>query len=188
MVAAFLFEVIQKPFEHCKFRRIYRDDDFDIFIGKWSVRDVVKWLEDFQLNVNQIAGNKFLKFTAMIWEEGLLKKGVEKIFIHNKTSFPYLDMSLYWSACSRLATRVYRKPLQELKYIPWGSTHTPACLHAIPKGVFHRLAKLTSVDNNLLDVKVNEVYLDYMRALLKANLIQDSNIPTFGSLWQLRDD
>ena len=85
---------------------MYKDNGFTIFMRKWSVRDVVDWLEDFRLNVNQVSGNDFLKFTATIWEEGSLDRGVRKVSVQNETSVPYLDMSLYWSTSGRLATRI----------------------------------------------------------------------------------
>ena len=109
---------------------------------------------------------------------------VGKVFIYSKTSFIYLGISLYWSEEGILSTRVYRKPHQELKYVSRQSTYTSACLHAIPTGFFQKLLSLTSVDDNLLDVRIDEVYPNHMRALLKENLFQENDILTFGSLWQ----
>jgi hypothetical protein len=62
------------------------------------------------------------------------------------TSFPYLDMELFWSNDDdSLQFRVHLKPNQQLKYLNRDSTHTAACFKAIPTGVCSRLAKLTTI-------------------------------------------
>ena len=69
------------------------------------------------------------------------------------------------------------KPKQILKYLNIDSTHTQSCFKAIPKGVYQRLAKPTTVteDNNHKSLK--EIYPNHFKALELAKLVP-RNIPT----------
>jgi hypothetical protein len=58
--------------------------------------------------------------------------------------FPFLDMKMHWDANDSLSFSVFIKPNQELKYLNADSSHTPGCFKAIPKGISHRLALLTT--------------------------------------------
>jgi len=47
----------------------------------------------------------------------------------------------------QLAFSIFNKPNQRLKYLNIGSVHKKTVFHAIPKGVFHHLASLTTFNN-----------------------------------------
>jgi hypothetical protein len=60
------------------------------------------------------------------------------------TTYPCLDMKLYWDKKENLAFTVYQKLGQQLKYLNKDSTDPPHV--AIPLAVLSRLANLTSYD------------------------------------------
>jgi hypothetical protein len=129
--------------------QIYRDDGFFIFNGQIDANDINAWLEKFQGEINRIAGNDFLKFTAVIWTPNTTEKiKVGKVTNLTTNSFPFLDMEMRWDDSGSLKFGVHMKPNQQLKYLNSSSSHNPGCIKAIPNGVSHRLAKLTSVDNH----------------------------------------
>jgi hypothetical protein len=72
------------------------------------------------------------------------------------------------------------KPNQQLKYLNAGSAHTPGCFKAIKTGVCYRLTKLTTVDKDSVDLKLDEIYPEHFDALNKANLLKDFEAPTLG--------
>ena len=51
---------------------------------------------------------------------------------------------MFWSAEGELNFRVHLKKNQQLKFLNRGSTHTEACIQAIPSGVLRHLAMLTT--------------------------------------------
>ena len=73
---------------------------------------------------------------------------------------------------------MFIKPNQQLKYLNKGSSHTPGCFKAIPNGVFHRLTKLTTIDEGNRDKRLDEIYPKHFEAMNKADLLKDVNIPT----------
>jgi hypothetical protein len=77
----------------------------------------------------------------------------------------------------RVNTVIHLKPNQQLKYLNKGSAHTNACFKAIPAGVYHRLTKLTSMDENNADKCLEDIYPEHFKALRRANLITNK-IPT----------
>jgi hypothetical protein len=72
------------------------------------------------------------------------------------------------------------KPNQQVKYLNKGSAHTNACFKAIPAGVYHRLTKLTSVDERNANKSLVELYPDHFKALRKADPIVDK-VPTLAT-------
>ena len=76
--------------------------------------------------------------------------------------------SLYFSA--------YHKPNQRLKYLNKGSTHKNTVFHAIPKGVFQRLAELTTFDASNEKLIVDQVYPLHAEKLRVAGLVR-GNFP-----------
>jgi hypothetical protein len=95
--------------------------------------------------------------------------------------FPFLDMEMSWDDEGNLKFSVHMKPNQELKYLNQGSAHTPGCFKAITTGICHRLTKLTTVDENNVDMKLDEIYPEHFAALNKADLLKDFEAPTLGA-------
>ena len=50
-----------------KYRGIYRDDGIAVITGQHARSSIKQWLDDFQKEVDELAGNDFLQFTAEIW-------------------------------------------------------------------------------------------------------------------------
>jgi hypothetical protein len=69
------------------------------------------------------------------------------------------------------------KPNQQLKYLNKGSAHTEACYKAIPKGVYQRLAKLTSMTEENENLTLDAIYPRHFKALEHAGLVEGI-IPT----------
>ena len=95
--------------------------------------------------------------------------------------FPYLDLELYFSRMDKLRFRVHLKENQRLQYLNSESTHTCACLRAIPRGVFNRLAKLTSRKRSTMKSKMDDLYPDHCTALSEAGLLPEE-IPMMGEV------
>ena len=118
-----------------------------VFKVKRKASEIKYWIIEFQQTVNTAAGNQHLKITAEIWTDRANTPTPEKedrFQIVTKDEFSFLDMKMSWSPEGDLQCGVFRKKGQQLKYVGKESTHTPGTLHAIPSGVFKRLAKLTS--------------------------------------------
>ena len=141
------------------------------------------FLDNFQRNINEIAGNKFLRFAIDIWDpKNKIKDDIEhdKITINDSTNFPFLDIELFYNIKDNLKFKVHLKENQKLKCLNKLSAHAKACFKAIPKSVCKRLARLTTMTNNNKDKKINEVHPNHINALLRAELIKNMNkLPTF---------
>ena len=85
-------------------------------------------------------------------------------------TFPFLDIEFYWDASDFLATRVFLKPNQRIKYLSAHSDHTRSCIKAVPNGVLQRLTKLTSVSSENIDARIDELYPTHAKALRSAGL------------------
>ena len=141
------------------------------------------WLKLFQSEINPIAKNDFLIFTAEIWEpNGTISSNNDKVTINCTDEFPFLDMELFWDEFdnNKLAFQIHRKRNQPLKYLNNGSSHTPSTYKAIPQGVCQRLTKLTTVSDDNKDRKLDDIYPDHFEALNKAKLLRNLEIPTLG--------
>ena len=62
----------------------------------------------------------------------------------------------------------YVKENQQLKYLNKGSQHTEKCHSAIPKGVLMRLGKLTTINNEIANKTIYEVYPAHAMKRLKS--------------------
>ena len=147
MVASYILEISEDLFEDSTYNGIYRDDGIDIREGQKSDKKICDWLESFQDRVNEKCGSDHLQFTAEIWKSGApasMKSRSKSVKTNHEESFPYLDVEMYWRA-DELKFRVHLKPNHLLNYLNRGSAHTNACFNAIPFGVLHRPAILTSV-------------------------------------------
>jgi hypothetical protein len=100
--------------------------------------------------------------------------------VGTETSYqpPFLDMEMSWNDEGELKFGVHLKPNQELKYLNAGSTRTPGCFKAITMGVCYCLMKLTTVDKNSADMKLDKIYPEHFGALDKADVLRDFEAPT----------
>ena len=105
---------------------------------------------------------------------------VGKTLINTNDYFPFLDMELHWGADSdELTFNVHIKPNQEIKYLNNGSSHTPGYFKAITMGVCYCLMKITSINDDNRDKKLDELHPLYFKVVLsKAKLLKEIEIPT----------
>ena len=96
-------------------------------------------------------------------------------------------MKMSWSPEGGLQFGVFRKKVQQLKYVGKESTHTPGTLRAIPSGVFNCLAKLTSRKPSIRAAAVDKIYPAHANALRKAGLAPPVS-PKMGELWEKQDE
>jgi hypothetical protein len=182
LAMSYILETVdKKTFENMELFEIYRDDGFGIFKGSKSKNDINDWLQDFQTTVNEQAGSDALIFTAEVWLPGQGDAGetVGKTSVTTNETFPFLDMDMSWDKkTGKLVFGVHLKPNQQLKYLNEGSSHTPGCFKAISSGVCHRLAKLTTMDTDNGDKKLDELYPKHFEALSSAGLLEGKRIPT----------
>jgi hypothetical protein len=166
-IAFILDNVDQSLFEQTDYFGIYRDDGIAIYNNIKSQTDIQKWLQAFQNEVNRIAGNEFLQFTAEVWKPNgeKIPKLDNKVQTNTDTFFPFLDMQLTWNEANGLSFGVHLKPNQELKYLNKGSAHTLGCFKAITNGVCHRLTKLTSISDVTAEKTLNELYPAHFKVL-----------------------
>jgi hypothetical protein len=97
---------------------------------------------------------------------------------YTENEFPFLDMELSWSDDGTLKFGVHMKPNQPTTQV-W-SAHTPGCFKAIKTGVCYRLTKLTTVNKDSVDLKLDKIYPEHFGTLNKANLLKDFEAPTLG--------
>ena len=188
LAMAFLLEMIdQSMLDETKYFGIYHDDEDSsqpVSPGMWMQAEVEDWLLAFQGAINDKAGNnKLSAFTAKVWTpwgENAPKVG-GKVGTQIADQFPFLDMELSWSKDGTLKFSVHLKPNQQLKYLNAGSAHTPGCFKAITTGVCYHLTKLTTVNKNSADMKLDEIYPEHFGALSKADLLNNFEAPTLGT-------
>ena len=94
---------------------------------------------------------------------------------------------MIWSPEGGLQFGLFRKKVQQLKYVIRDSTRTPGTLLAIPSGILNRLDKLTSRNPSIRAEAVDKIYPDHANALLKAGLAPPV-LPTMGYLWRNQDE
>ena len=88
-----------------------------------SKNDTVKWLNDFQLSVNELIEGYYLQFTESIWNiDASSEKISNKIELVDNNAFPYLDMEFFWHD-NKLHTKFHIKHNQRLSYLEKNSTH-----------------------------------------------------------------
>ena len=86
-------------------------------------------------------------------------------------------MKMSWKENGNLFFDVYKKPNQQLKYLDTLSIHPSHCTDAIPKGVYQRLTKLTSITDENQDQTLDAIYPEHFQALRQAGLIH-GEVPT----------
>ena len=96
-------------------------------------------------------------------------------------------MKMSWSPEGDLKFGVFRKKVQQFKYVGKDSTHTPGTLRGIPSGVLNWLTKITSRKTPIHSEGVDKIYPDHVNALHKA-VLAPPNFPTMGYLWSNQDD
>ena len=70
--------------------------------------------------MNAAAGNQHLKFTVEIWTDGansLTPEKEDQFQIVTNDEFSFLDMKTSWSPEGDLQFGVFRKKVQQLKYV-----------------------------------------------------------------------
>ena len=207
LVVAMIFDKVKKKlFQRVKlltkkgnryqsliFNKIYRDDGIIVTEKKWTISMFHQWLDLFQAQVNNILKSDKLQFTLDIWnfnDEPTELETPNNISINSENKFPFLDMYLFWKTMKsdgdlkwkdggvkELCFNVYHKPNQRLKYLNAQSTHKRTVFHAIPKGVFHRLASLTTFDSTNTSKTVDELYPIHAKALIIAGLVNEGEFP-----------
>ena len=123
--------------------------------------------------MNKAAVNQHLQFTSNIWANNLILPPFEKkenFQICAFGRFPFLYMNMIWSPKRDLKFGIFRKKVQQLKYVRKVITHIPGTLHAIPSGVLNQLAKITSRKPNFNSKIVGSVYPYYANTLREAGL------------------
>ena len=105
-------------------------------------------------------------------------RGFILICIHQKLNLVDADRALEY--------QVHRKPNQQLKYLNKGITHTNTTFNAIPRGIFYRLAKLTSRTKKNTQIKIDERYQGHAKALSKAGMAPKI-YPTLKEIWKKAD-
>ena len=179
LVGSYILEMSPDLFNEAIYYGLYRDDGLVVLRDKWKPQKISGWREAFQRRVDSLAEGDYLQFTCSIWDpKASTSEGPQAITVHNKPTFPYLDMELFWKENNSLAFKVHLKPNQQLKYLNKGSTHTSACLRAIPRGVFNRLAKLTTMDETNRDTRLSLLYPHHLQILHDAGLLNNKYIPT----------
>jgi hypothetical protein len=63
-------------------------------------------------------------------------------------------------------------------YLNAGSAHTPGCFKAIRTGVCYQLTKLTTINKNSADMKLDEIYPEHFGALSNVDLLKIFDAPT----------
>ena len=77
LVASFLLENSQDLFEQTsKYHGIYRDDGIIFFKGKWINEDIMRWIQTFQLRVDDLCDSNGLQFTAEICQPDMNTRNV----------------------------------------------------------------------------------------------------------------
>jgi hypothetical protein len=183
-VAAYIFEQVDEKFSDTRFVGMYRDDGLVVFNSKKTKAQIQTRLNDIQLTVDELCGNSFLQFTAVMWHSGgRSSRSTTNLSVDTNPAFPYLDMEMYWSGRGQLCFRVHLKPIQQLSYLNRGSSHTSSCYRAIESGVLGRLAKLTSATAANLGRPMHQLYPEHAEALQRAG---SSHLPTLKQVLDCR--
>jgi hypothetical protein len=185
LVAAFVLENTTELFNETVYDGIYRDDGLVIMEGVRTNREIGEWLSAFQAKVNVVTGYEGLVFTVCVWrEKDNDEVGHPKAEVVKSAHFPFLDMKMSWSAEGDLRFGVYLKPGQQLKYLNSDSSHPPHCFKAITKGVFGRLASLTSLTDESRYKSIKDLYPLHHKALESAGLAPEY-VPTLQEVLDL---
>eukprot|EP00957_Ditylum_brightwellii_P143933 10967634-Ditylum_brightwellii.AAC.1 len=119
---------MQKIIDKLKYTGSYQDDGLAIVDGQHTTQQVIKWLCNFQLQVDELVGGEFFHFTAKLWRspgdervptkeeieadeemtDEAWKKWEERVTVVTKEHIPYLDMKMHWEG-EDLQLLVYNK-------------------------------------------------------------------------------
>jgi hypothetical protein len=75
---AYVMDNCRDILDELEYEGIYQDDGIAVFKGCKTTGKVASWLGTFQERVNNLAGSKFLEFTAEIWETTKTMEGSTK--------------------------------------------------------------------------------------------------------------
>jgi hypothetical protein len=107
----YILEQVDEKFSDTRFFGMYRDDGLVVFNSKKTKTQIQKWLNGFQLTVDELCGSSFLQFTAVMWHSGgRSSRSTTNLSVDTNPAFPYLDMEMYWSGRGQLRFRVHLKP------------------------------------------------------------------------------
>ena len=86
---------------------VFIDDGIIIFKGKWINEDIMRWIQTFQLRVNDLYDSNGLQFTAENWQPDMNTTNIctklnDKITLLRGKYFPYLDVAMYWNENNEL--------------------------------------------------------------------------------------
>eukprot|EP00957_Ditylum_brightwellii_P073596 5592690-Ditylum_brightwellii.AAC.1 len=66
-MATYVYEMCENIISKLLYAGTYRDDGLAIFKGQRTVTQIICWLRDFQLQVDEVADGNFFQFTAGVW-------------------------------------------------------------------------------------------------------------------------
>eukprot|EP00957_Ditylum_brightwellii_P199144 15180348-Ditylum_brightwellii.AAC.1 len=133
-----------------KYGGTYRDDGLLIFEGHKMTNEAIRWVCDFQLQVNEVVAVTFFQLTAEVWNPWEAQQfptideeipadewdfWAEKVTDIDENTFPYLDMQLSWKE-ENLYFLVYSKENQTIKYVNKKSCHRHSVFKVVPAGAF----------------------------------------------------
>ncbi len=118
-----------------------------------------------------------MKFACEMWADPEAQPTFDvqsnpNVGIARTRAFPYLDLEWYWYRNETLCTRVHLKKNQQPLHLNKGSAHSSSCFSAIPRGVCHRLAQLTSVTEENKNMTLDDMCPLHFQALRHSNLIE----------------
>ena len=119
-----------------------------------------------------------IEFKVVLWgdDDGFQS---EIMGVHTDPTFPFLDMEMSWSTDEDLQFKVHLKPHQTLRYLNRFSCHRHSTFADIPEGVFTRLARLTTVTDETMNLGLDVLYPHHTSALQQAGLAP-KRFPTLG--------
>ena len=132
------------------FKKIFRDDGLLITKPGILESDIHAWFKLFEIEAEALSG---LQFTYEVAEVEL----------------NFLDVSI-WIERGCIRTKVFIKPNQKLKYLNGMSHHPAAQKRNIGIEVAKRLARLTSINRSLLNMKIFDFYKDHKIVLVNSRL------------------
>ena len=112
-----------------------------------------------------------VRFTAMVWGDADDPFTSDVVTMDDRPAFPFLDMEMHWADNDDLHFQVHLKTGQRLQYLNKGSNHRYSTFEAIPRGVFIRLSRLTTITDANRDMPINERYPLHAAALIQAGLV-----------------
>jgi hypothetical protein len=103
-----LVKTDQGLYEDLNFFGIYRDDGVMIFNGIINQSGLTDWLNKFQREVERIAVNEFLQFTAVSWKLNTPNETSNSaVQVNSDKYLPYLDTEIFWNSNGTLKFRIH---------------------------------------------------------------------------------